>query len=144
VESYQGKPQQFRGETGAQSSIIPTLDAFLSIQHQQDLLKIYLDEMRHYMPDEHRDFIETVENGENIRAFIQRNSNKSQALVTIYNACIEALYQFRSTHLKYAADYIQKQTQTTGNPTGIGTGGTPFMKYLKKHKDETLLYRLPL
>ena len=29
VAEYQGKPQQFRGETGAQSSIVPSLDAAL-------------------------------------------------------------------------------------------------------------------
>ena len=29
VDEYNGKPQLFRGETGAQSSIVPALDALL-------------------------------------------------------------------------------------------------------------------
>src|SRR5258707_10608510 len=33
VREYAAQPQQFRGETGAQSSIIPSLDAGLGIQH---------------------------------------------------------------------------------------------------------------
>ena len=31
VEAYGGKPQQFRGETGAQSAIVPTMDALFNI-----------------------------------------------------------------------------------------------------------------
>ena len=41
------------------------------------------------------------------------------------------------THLEYAARYIQKQAQVGANSTAYGTGGTPFMRYLRKHRDET-------
>jgi indoleamine 2,3-dioxygenase len=45
-------------------------------------------------------------------------------------------------HLEFAATYIHKQSQIEnpfgrGGSTITGTGGTPFMKYLKKHRDET-------
>ena len=58
VEEFEGKPQQFRGETGAQSSIIPALDGALGIVHEKDMLREYLMEMRDYMPPKHRAFIE--------------------------------------------------------------------------------------
>jgi len=41
--------------------------------------------------------------------------------------------------LEYAAAYIRKQSQQAqSNPTEVGTGGTPFIPYLKKHLEETL------
>src|SRR5919106_3807091 len=70
VEVYGGKPQQFRGETGAQSSIIPSLDAALGIAHRDDPLRPYLLEMRAYMPPHHRAFIAAVEAGPSIRQYV--------------------------------------------------------------------------
>ena len=40
VEAYAQQPQQFRGETGAQSSIVPCLDAGLGIHHAPDPLTV--------------------------------------------------------------------------------------------------------
>ena len=57
VEDYNGEPQLFRGETGAQSSIVPALDALLGVTHSNDPLREYLDEMRLYMPKEHRELL---------------------------------------------------------------------------------------
>lgn len=136
VEAYAGQPQQFRGETGAQSAIVPSLDAALGIAHQADMLRVYLMEMRTYMPPDHRDFIESLEARGSMRTFVQQANR--EPLTAIYNACVEQLERFRSLHLEYAAKYIFHQAQTDPkNPHAVGTGGTPFMQYLKKHRDET-------
>jgi indoleamine 2,3-dioxygenase len=141
VEAYRGRPQQFRGETGAQSSIVPALDAMLGVTHHEDALTHYLQEMRTYMPPAHRAFIESLESRVPVRMFVQRSGRT--ALIAAFNACAEALNDFRSLHLEYAASYIFHQAQTDAkNPHAVGTGGTPFMEYLKKHRDETALSRL--
>lgn len=135
VSEYKEKPIQFRGETGAQSSIIPTLDGLLGITHTHDELYTYLQEMRDYMPKPHREFIAYVEQNSKVRPFVQKHMNE---LREVYNSCIELMNRFRQTHLGYAATYIQKQHQASAqNPTAVGTGGTPFMPYLKKHQSET-------
>jgi indoleamine 2,3-dioxygenase len=136
VTAYRGKPQEFRGETGAQSSIIPAFDVALGIHHKDDPLRIYLREMRDYMPPSHRKFLEAVEKGPAIRSYVKSHLQNS-LLKTYYNECILLVTRFRETHLSYAGRYIQKQHQDSiANPTATGTGGTPFMIYLKKHRDE--------
>jgi indoleamine 2,3-dioxygenase len=141
VAAYGGQPQKFRGETGAQSSIVPALDAMLGVAHQEDALSLYLKEMRTYMPPEHSAFIESLERRTPVRAFVERD--KRSSLTSAYNACTEGVEKFRSLHLEYAARYIFQQAQTDPkNPHAVGTGGTPFMQYLKKHRDETERSRL--
>jgi indoleamine 2,3-dioxygenase len=135
---YNNRPQFFRGETGAQSSIIPYLDGSLGIYHTEDHLRHYLNEMRDYMPPDHRKMIEEVESRSNAKYFI----HKSKQLTNEYNKCLEEIRIFRAQHLEFAATYIHKQSQIKnpfgrGGSTITGTGGTPFMKYLKKHRDET-------
>ena len=138
VEEYGDSPRQFRGETGAQSSIIPALDAALSVSHEDDPLKAYLIEMRQYMPPKHREFIDFVEGRPKIRDYVLRTRREHPTVVDIYNACVRWVERFRALHLEYAATYIFRQAQTgPSNPADVGTGGTPFMKYLKKHRDET-------
>jgi indoleamine 2,3-dioxygenase len=144
VAAYQNKPQHFRGETGAQSSIVPCFDALLGVVHRNDPLRTYLNEMRDYMPASHRLFLEQIECQGSIRQFILEHHKKHTTLRELYNSCLQSLSYFRQTHLRFAAHYIQKQSQTSlANPTEIGTGGTPFMNYLRKHKDETLDFLLP-
>lgn len=143
VAEYAGKPQQFRGETGAQSSIMPALDGLLGIAHGPDELYHYLQEMRLYMPKEHRYFVAYVEQTSTLRSYVQAHMQAQPTLRTLYNSCVELIERFRHTHLGYAASYIQKQHQMSeGNPNAVGTGGTPFMKYLKKHQDETTTFLL--
>ena len=135
---FNNKPQFYRGETGAQSSIMPFLDGALGIYHTEDNLRHYLNEMRDYMPPKHRRSIEIVEKRSNAKRCIL----ESKKLTLEYNKCLEEIRVFRAQHLEFAATYIHKQSQITnpfgrGGSTITGTGGTPFMKYLKKHRDET-------
>ncbi|MDB4072323.1 indoleamine 2,3-dioxygenase [Gammaproteobacteria bacterium] len=135
---FESKPQFFRGETGAQSSIIPSLDGALQITHTKDHLRHYLNEMREYMPPKHREFMEVLEKNSQIKKII----SGSKKLTSLYNDCLEEIRAFRAMHLEYAGTYIFKQAQIKnpfgrGGSTITGTGGTPFMAYLKKHRDET-------
>ena len=144
VEGYAQRPQQFRGETGAQSTIVPCLDAGLGIHHAPDPLTVYLQEMREYMPPRHRAFLETLESQTDshgraiLSGFVHDHKQHHPELWSAYCACVDLLAKFREIHIGYADSYINRQHQTsTTNPTAVGTGGTPFMTYLQKHLDET-------
>jgi indoleamine 2,3-dioxygenase len=140
VREYSGQRQQFRGETGAQSSIIPCLDAGLGIQHPESPLAVYLREMRDYMPTGHRAFIGAVKRGPSIRSFASAGDSEVREA---YNKCLLALERFRGLHMHYASTYIQQQHERgSANPTDVGTGGTPFMGYLEEHRQTTLRHLL--
>lgn len=132
---YDGKPQALRGQTGSQSSIVPAMDALFGVVHSDDPLKSFLDELHHYRPVPHRRFIEDIAAHSVLREFVVGSG--SQSLKDAFNANLEQVARFRTRHLEYAASYINKQASALpGNDPDVGTGGTPFMKYLKKHRDE--------
>ncbi len=136
VEEYGGNPQLFRGETGAQSSIVPALDALLGVTHSNDPLKEYLDEMRLYMPKEHRNLLNDLDQwSENNRS----KSIREDSSVLLSDEIIKEVHTFRNKHLEYARIYIHEQSLSNQNNSNVvGTGGTPFMKYLDKHLQETV------
>jgi indoleamine 2,3-dioxygenase len=144
VTEFDGRPQQFRGETGAQSSIIPSLDAGLGVTHEDDPLRHYLNEMRDYMPPKHRNFIRALERMKDdsgrglLFGYARDRKGREPRLWEAFRRCIRLLGRFREIHLDYADRYIHQQSQrAASNPTEVGTGGTPFMAYLRKHLEET-------
>lgn len=143
VEKFGGKGQVFCGQTGSQSSIVPTMDALLGIGHENDPLRDFLIELHQYRPVKHRRFVEAVEMRSRLREFV--SASQDAELVRLYNAIVDHVQRFRTRHLEYAASYINKQARNAeGNPVEVGTGGTPFMKYLKKHRDESGEHLLPM
>jgi indoleamine 2,3-dioxygenase len=117
----------FRGETGAQSSIMPTLVAFMKIPHKPSMLTNHLADMRNYMPLEHRRLIESVEAMPSIRNIADKDA---------YNEVLEAMADFRTVHYGWAQEYINRRTS---DPRG--TGGTPYMNWLQQLIDETRAFR---
>ena len=136
VEKYGTQAQAFRGQTGSQSSIVPAMDALMGVGHAADPLREFLDQLHIYRPPAHRRFIEDTRAASGLRGFVEQAGDRG--LIDAYNTIIQAMADFRSRHLEYAASYINKQQRAaSGNDTEVGTGGTPFMRYLKKHRDET-------
>lgn len=123
-------PQSFRGETGAQSTIMPALDAALDISHDTNVLTQHIDDMREYMPEGHRNFVAAIEDGPEVRAFIEQEDDEE--LEDLYNSTLENIYAFREIHLNYAVEYILEKVGDE-----IGTGGTDFIQFLGDLKQET-------
>lgn len=135
VDRFEGRPQAYRGQTGSQSSIVPAMDALFQVGHSDDPLKHFLTELHRYRPVPHRRFIEDLAARSTLREFVSAAAEPS--LTAAFNTCLEQAARFRTRHLEYAASYINKQAGSiAGNDPEVGTGGTPFMKYLKKHRDE--------
>jgi indoleamine 2,3-dioxygenase len=121
-------PMNFRGETGAQSSVMPTLVAFMKIAHRQSALTDHLAEMQTFMPPAHRQLIADVE---------AMPSPRELADADPYNEVLEAMACFRETHFGWAQEYINKWVDDP-----LGTGGTPYMVWLRQLIDETRSHKL--
>ncbi len=137
--SVKGRRRTLRGETGAQSSIVPALVAALHIEHSsadgrggKNPMLPHLRVMRRYMPPEHRKFIARAGKGPSIRNYVLREGQYFGTLRDAYNKTLLALSDFRSQHFEWARLYIHDQVQ---NPEG--SGGTIFMPWLKQLRDET-------
>ncbi len=113
----------YRGETGAQSSIMPVLINLLKIEHKPSILVDHLMDIRQYMPPSHREFIERTAKLPSIKALAEAET---------FDRVLELMAQFREVHLNWAVGYINKHVK---DPRG--TGGTPYMQWLQQLIDET-------
>jgi len=130
VDETDGQPQTFRGGSGAQSSILPAIDATLGIDHRETAMTEKLDDMRRYMPPKHRSTVDTLRNGPDVVRYV--DGSESDELRTAYNTCIDELTRFRDIHFEEVIQYIREET---GDETG--TGGTDYMSYLREIERET-------
>lgn len=128
--AFGDQPQTLRGNSGAQSSIVPALVAALGLQHETNGLTQHLDIMQDYMPVPHHRFIEQMQRV-GIRAAVLRHREHS-ALVECYNECLRRVLEFRGVHYRFANSYIAQK-----EPNAVGTGGTMFMDWLKQLIAET-------
>jgi indoleamine 2,3-dioxygenase len=128
-EGMDAAPMDHRGETGAQSSVIPALVAFLKVPHRPTRLTDHLADMRRFMPAEHRALLARIEGMPPVRGLVEKD---------LFNQALEALAAFRETHLGFAREYIAKWVD---DPRG--TGGTPYLEWLAQLIAETRAYEIP-
>jgi indoleamine 2,3-dioxygenase len=127
-EGVDTKPMDYRGETGAQSSIMPTLVALMKIPHRPSLLTNHLDDMQNFMPREHRQLIAHVQSQGDVRPLADKD---------LYNEVLEAMAVFREVHYGWAEEYINRRVS---DPRG--TGGTPYMQWLGQLISETRAHKI--
>jgi indoleamine 2,3-dioxygenase len=121
-------PVSFRGETGAQSSVLPLLDALFKIPHEMNALTRHLSDLRRYMPPSHRALLARVAGHPDIRRV---------ATPEVFDDALTAIADFRSVHFGWAMRYIAEQADEA-----TGTGGTPYLEWLELLREETLAHRV--
>jgi indoleamine 2,3-dioxygenase len=122
-EGVDQTPASYRGETGAQSSVIPALVSFMKIPHRPSMLTDHLADMRWFMPADHRRALDEV---------AAMPDPKPLASAAAFNAVLEEMARFREVHFGWADLYIH---QRVADPRG--TGGTPYRQWLQQLIDET-------
>lgn len=130
VDALGGEPQSFRGGSGAQSSVLPALDATLGVEHGETPLLDALGDVRSYMPPDHRRAVRAFESGPDVRRYVATRGE--EPLVAAFNRCVDRLDEFRRVHFRQVVQYIHEVTDETA-----GTGGTDFVPFLERMREET-------
>lgn len=167
---------QYSGGSNAQSSLIQFFDIVLGIEHHPTGVKKdntgsdaegrlpppshnFIQDMRSYMPGQHRRFLQDVTLCANIRDFVEAHP-ENRGLCIAYDACLMMLSSLRSVHLNIVSRYIiipasqakrnskgtlesEKQNLATASQGEVGkkklkgTGGTDLVRFLQQARDET-------
>jgi len=121
-EGISDEPFKFSGGSAAQSSLIQIFDIALKVSHEGTSTFEFLQNMRFYMPENHRKLLIEYEN-------IMKKTEIQKT--EIYLLCIEKLKKFRKKHYGLVHHYILKMQQNEGNNI-LGTGGTELKSFLNQ------------
>lgn len=138
-ERTRGTRLQFRGESGANDSIVPLCDNLLSIPMPSTPLTQILKDFRSYRPSNHRQFLEYVKatsqalNLRELALALSPSASSPDAATqqevaktrTLWLLLLDQVREFRWRHWCFAREYIIKRT---AHPTA--TGGSPIVTWL--------------
>lgn len=120
-EGVSEKPMSFRGESGANDSMIPMCDNLLQVSMPETPLTEILKDFRQYRPGNHREYLEAVRDAAQdagVREFAKGDSISA----ALYLQALDQVRDFRWRHWCFTREYILKHTS---HPTA--TGGSPIV-----------------
>lgn len=118
------EPMFFRGESGANDSMIPLLDGLLQITMPQNPLTEILKDFRSYRPKPHRDFLSYVrQSAEDLH--VRDYCCGDLDTTVLYLRLLNHVRSFRWRHWLFAREYIIRRSS---HPTA--TGGSPIVTWL--------------
>ncbi|KAJ5806867.1 hypothetical protein N7474_010459 [Penicillium riverlandense] len=118
------KPLNFRGESGANDSIIPLLDHLCQIPMPSTPLTKILHEFRAYRPLPHRTFLTYIrEKAEEIG--VRDYAVQDSETAVLFLKTLDHVRSFRWRHWLFAREYIIRRT-----PHPTATGGSPIVTWL--------------
>ncbi|SPN97393.1 related to indoleamine 2,3-dioxygenase [Cephalotrichum gorgonifer] len=140
------KPLSFRGESGANDSMIPLMDNLLCIPMPDTPLTEILRDFRQYRPSNHRAFLQMVKGRAleaDTRSFaLSPGTNEdggeegaAEVLESrrLWLQVLNQVRDFRWRHWCFAREYIIKKTE---HPTA--TGGSPILTWLPNQLEAVL------
>lgn len=123
---FDNLPQNYRGESGANDSIIPLLDNLCQIPMPRNPLTDILKEFRGYRPESQRSLLVWVESKAtelSTRDFM--TSHAGLDVTVLYLRVLDHVRSFRWRHWMFAREYIIKRTKYP-----VATGGSPIVTWL--------------
>ena len=121
----------YRGQSGSQDDIIPTVDIFTGLfKHYPDnVLTQYLLDMRQYRPKVIQNFFEDLQLN-----YIDIEKLDDNGLKYLY-LIQEEIHNFRNGHWMFVQKYIMENTKYQ-----IATGGTPITTWIPNQIEAVLNY----
>lgn len=134
-----GKPMSFRGESGANDSMVPLMDNFLQVPMPETPLTEILQDFRQYRPSNHKAFLlHTKERSLelNLKTYAlglkgapapasEEEADLLRESRSLWLQVLNQVRDFRWRHWCFAREYILKRTS---HPTA--TGGSPIVTWL--------------
>ncbi|OQO09012.1 hypothetical protein B0A48_05903 [Cryoendolithus antarcticus] len=125
---YEGEnnnePMFFRGESGANDSMIPLLDSLLQIPMPENPLTAILRDFRSYRPKPHREFLAYVRQRAE-KLGVREACQEDAETAVLYLRLLDHVRSFRWRHWLFSREYILRQTKYA-----VATGGSPIVTWL--------------
>lgn len=132
---YEGSENQelrtYRGQSGSQDDIIPTIDIFTGLFkfYPDNILTQYLLDMRTYRPKPVQNFLSDLE--KNHINFMELDDDELKILYKI----LEQVHNFRNGHWMFVQKYIMSNTKYN-----VATGGTPITTWIPNQIEAVINY----
>lgn len=139
------EPMSFRGESGANDSMIPLMDNFLQVVMPDTPLTEILSDFREYRPSNHKSFLQYVKQrsidldikalalGQHTGAGTAEEKELVRESRSLWLQVLDQVRDFRWRHWCFAREYILKRTT---HPTA--TGGSPIVTWLPNQLEAVL------
>lgn len=119
-------PVFYRGESGANDSMVPTIDNLLQLTKNmpKNPLTDMLRDFRSYRPEGHREWLSWLESAAesfNVREYAKRDYTS----IAAYMRLLDQVRDFRNRHWNFTKEYIIKHSK---HP--VATGGSPITTWL--------------
>lgn len=133
-EGVTDEPQFFRGESGANDSMVPTLDNLFEVTAEipQNPLTGMLKDFRTYRPQNHNEWLSWVET-KAVKVGIKKFAMQDPKSAVLMLANLDQIAEFRERHWRFTKEYIIKHSS---HP--VATGGTPITTWLPNQLSSVL------
>lgn len=137
-EGVSTEKRNYRGQTGAQDDIIPTLDIFSGVIgfYPNNMLTQYLLDLRQYRPKCVQAFFGDLER--EAPTLLSSIATDIPCLIVLLSI-VEQIYFFRNGHWQFVQKYIMANTKYAK-----ATGGTPIISWIPNQIEAVLKYMTTL